>query len=64
MLFSTRYWEGFLDWLHDTVLAKGFISKEDFDLLRVCDDIDTVVEGVERWHRKQEVIGRKALLEP
>ena len=64
MLFSTRYWEGFLDWLHDTVLPKGFISKKDFDLLRVCDDIDTVVEGVERWHRKQEVVGRKALLEP
>ncbi len=61
ILFDNNYWKGFLDWLHSSVLAGGFISDEDFDLLRVCDEPDTVVETVQRWHAKQEVIAKKAL---
>ncbi|MEA3254039.1 MAG: TIGR00730 family Rossman fold protein, partial [Chloroflexota bacterium] len=37
VLFNSKYWRGFLDWLRDSVLVKGFISEEDYDLLRVCD---------------------------
>jgi predicted Rossmann-fold nucleotide-binding protein len=43
-------------------LARGFISAEDLDLLRVCDEPDTVIEIVQRWHTKQEVVGKKALV--
>ncbi len=62
VLFSNSYWKGFLDWLHGTVLSSGFISEEDFDLLRVCDEPDTVVEAVQKWYMKQEIVGRKALM--
>jgi len=62
ILFGSSYWEGLLDWLQSSVLAKGFISEEDLDLLRVCDEPDTVIETVQRWHAKQEVVGRKALV--
>ena len=61
VLFDSTYWEGFLDWLRSFALTRGFISEEDFDLLRVCDHPDEVVEAVQRWHDRQEVIGRKAL---
>ena len=61
VLFDSAYWEGFLDWLRGSALTRGFISEEDFDLLRVCDHPDDVAEAVQRWHDKQEVIGRKAL---
>ena len=61
VLFGRSYWQGFLDWLHGTVLASGYISEEDFDLLRVCDDPDTVVEAVQQWHQKQKIVGTKAL---
>ena len=61
ILFNSGYWKGFLDWLRSSVLAQGFISEEDFDLLRVYDDVDEVVEAVQRWYDKQEVIGRKAI---
>ncbi len=61
VLFDSRYWNGFLDWLRSCVLVRGFISESDFDLLRVLDHPDEVVEAVQRWHYKQEVIGRKAL---
>jgi uncharacterized protein (TIGR00730 family) len=61
ILFDSEYWKGILDWLHASVLARGFISEEDFDLLRVCDDPDSVIETVQRWHVGQEVFGRKAV---
>lgn len=61
VLFDSSYWNGFLEWLRGCVLTRGFISERDFDLLRVCDHPDEVVEAVQRWYEKQEVIGRKAL---
>jgi len=61
VLFNSEYWEGFLTWLKNLVLAKGFISEDDLSLLRVCDHPDEVIESVRRWYMNQEVIGRKAL---
>ncbi len=62
VLFDSGYWKGFLDWLRGSVLAKGFISEDDFSLLRFCDHSDEVIEAVQRWYMKQEVVGRKALI--
>ncbi len=61
LLFDSRFWEGFTDWLRNTVLARGFISEEDFHLLRVCDSPEEVVEAVQKWYIKQEVVGKKAV---
>jgi len=61
VLFDGQYWEGFLDWLRSSALAKGYISEEDLDLLRVSDDPGEVIEAVQKWYQKQEIIGRKAL---
>lgn len=63
VLFNSGYWKGFLDWLRSTVLAAGYISEDDFNLLRICDQPDEVIEIVQRWRTKQEVVGRKALLQ-
>jgi len=61
LLFNERYWRGFLNWLKDLVLAKEFISESDLNLLRVCDNVDEVIEAVQKWSIKHEVVGRKAL---
>ena len=61
ILFSEAYWKGFLNWLDSTVLAKGMISDEDFNLLRICEKPEEVAEVVQRWYSKQEVGGQKAL---
>lgn len=61
ILFDSQYWKGFLDWLQSSVLAREFISEDDFHLLRVCDHPDEVIEAVQRWHERQEVVGKKAL---
>jgi len=62
VLFNSEYWKGFLDWLQSSVLAREFVSEDDLNLLRVCDHPDEVIETVQRWHIKQEVVGRRALL--
>ena len=61
VMFKTEYWEGFLEWLKGTVLARDFIDEDDLDLLRVCDSIDEAVEAVKRWYEKHEVVGKKAV---
>ncbi len=61
IMFSSEYWQGFLDWLKGTVLACGAISAEDFELLRVFDSSGDVVDAVRKWHKNQEITGKKAL---
>ena len=61
ILFHSAFWKGFLDWMRTAVLSCDFISEEDLDLLRVCDTPAEVVETVQRWYIKHEVVGRKAL---
>lgn len=62
ILFGSEFWQGFLDWLRNSVLDGGFISEGDFDLVRVCDHPDEVIEAIQKWSIKHEVTGRKALL--
>ena len=62
VLFNSAYWQGFLKWLTDFTLARGYISEEDLRLLRVCDETDEVIEAVRRWASKHEIAGRKAVI--
>jgi uncharacterized protein (TIGR00730 family) len=62
LLFDSQYWKGFLDWLKSFVLAKEFISEDDLNLLRICDNTDEVVEAVQSWYIRQEIVGRRVLL--
>jgi predicted Rossmann-fold nucleotide-binding protein len=62
VLFNREYWKGLLEWLKGSVLAKGFISEDHFNHLRVCDQADDVFESVQRWYTNQEVVGRKIRL--
>ncbi|MDD5094422.1 MAG: TIGR00730 family Rossman fold protein [Dehalococcoidia bacterium] len=61
ILFKSEYWKGLLDWLEKTVLARKFVSPEDMDLLRICDTPENVVEVVQRWYIKHEIVGKRAL---
>ena len=62
ILFNLEFWSGLMNWLRETVLGKQLISEEDLNLLRICDSTDTVIEIVQRWHEKHELIGRKAII--
>jgi uncharacterized protein (TIGR00730 family) len=62
VLFNSEFWKGFLDWLRSSVLFRKYVSEKDFDLLRVLDRPEEVVEAIQRWYVGHEVIGKKALL--
>jgi len=62
ILFNSEFWEGLLEWLRSSVLYRKYVSESDFDLLRVLDSPDEVVEAIRKWYVGREVVGKKALL--
>lgn len=62
VLFNNEFWKGFLDWLRSTVLSRKYVSESDFDLLRVLDSPEEVVEAIRKWYVGREVVGKKALI--
>jgi len=62
VLLDSNFWGGFLNWLKSSVLVGGFISEEDFNLLRICDNPDTVIEIIQQWYLKHQVVGQKAVV--
>ena len=61
ILVNSEYWQGFLDWLQNSALAGGFISAEDLNLLRVCDEPAAAIEIVRKWYLEKEMVGIKAV---
>jgi uncharacterized protein (TIGR00730 family) len=61
VLFESEYWKGFLEWLKNATLTRKFISEEDFNLLMVSDEPAEVVDIVQNWYTRQEVMGKRAL---
>jgi hypothetical protein len=60
LLMNSRFWNGLLRWLHKA-LGEGYVSEQDFQLLRLCDRTDDVVEAVQKWYIKHEIAGDRAL---
>jgi hypothetical protein len=53
ILVGSAYWNPMTAWLRETVLADGKISPSDVDLLRCTDDIDEVVDIIQRAEYKR-----------
>jgi len=61
ILYDGRFWRGFLEWLRHESLKKGYISEEDFNLLRICHSPDEVAEVIQLWYHKQQLAGEQAV---
>jgi len=61
VLFGGEYWRGFLTWLKDFALERGLISEEDFELLRVCNQEEEVIDTIQTWKDKKRLGGERAL---
>ena len=48
ILFGTSYWSGLLEWLRTTMLPDHKINEADLDLVHVTDDVDEIVQIIER----------------
>ncbi len=59
ILFNSSFWRGLLDWLQNTVLAPGYISESDLQLLRIS--INPRDPGYRRRYLRQAIVGRRAI---
>jgi uncharacterized protein (TIGR00730 family) len=55
ILVGIAYWSGLADWLRARIADEGKIDMEDLDLMHVTDDLDDVVERVQRAAVEQGV---------
>ena len=55
ILVGAAYWSGLVDWLRERVADEEKIAAADLDLLCVTDDLDAVVERVQRAAAEQGV---------
>lgn len=51
-LVNSSYWGGLVEWMKNTMLLEGTISESDFDLFRVVDTAEEVVDGFEKFFEK------------
>jgi uncharacterized protein (TIGR00730 family) len=61
IMFATDFWRGFLEWMKNSLLARGFIKEEEYEMLRVFDKPNDVITAVKTWYQRQEVVGKKAI---
>jgi predicted Rossmann-fold nucleotide-binding protein len=53
ILVGGAFWQGFLDWLRERLVAEGMIGEHDIDLMRVIDDPDAVVEAIFEFYENR-----------
>ena len=58
ILFGTEYWQGLKDWIQERMLADGYISVTDVDLLHLVDDVDEAVAIIVEHGRQFEQNGQ------
>lgn len=51
-LMGKAYWDKMLQWIEETMIPQGCISKEDFDMFLITDDPEEVANGVERHYQR------------
>ncbi|MFT3971660.1 MAG: TIGR00730 family Rossman fold protein [Micropruina sp.] len=53
VLYGTAFWQPLLDWIRSSVLAGGYVSEVDLDLLMVTDDVEEAI----RWATGAGAVG-------
>jgi len=51
VLYSSKYWEGLIDWIKKSVLKEKNIDKEDIDLFRIVDTPEDVVKKIRDFYK-------------
>ncbi|MCB1985254.1 MAG: TIGR00730 family Rossman fold protein [Burkholderiales bacterium] len=50
ILVNTSFWQGLIDWFRNTLIAEGFISHEDMDLIQIIDEPREVVNAIFKYY--------------
>jgi len=56
ILYGTEFWEGLVDWMKKIMLEKHkTISPGDLDLMTITDDIEVVIETINKFYEGKEL---------
>lgn len=50
ILVYSEFWRGLLDWFKNTLIAEGFISADDMNLIQIIDEPDQVVKAIFQFY--------------
>ncbi|MCB1949113.1 TIGR00730 family Rossman fold protein [Nitrosomonas sp.] len=53
ILVNSAYWQGLMDWFHNTLITEGFISPEDMNLIQIIDEPDNVVHAIFKYYESR-----------
>lgn len=55
VLMGTSFWGGLINWIRESMLARGNISEKDLDLFRVTDDPDEAADLIAGFYQKHRM---------
>ncbi len=50
ILVYSEFWRGLIDWFQQTLIAEGFISPEDMNLIQIIDEPNQVVNAIFQYY--------------
>ena len=50
ILVYSSFWRGLLEWFQNTLIAEGFISADDMNLIQVIDEPDQIVSAIFKYY--------------
>ncbi|MFH0990233.1 MAG: TIGR00730 family Rossman fold protein [bacterium] len=56
ILVDSSFWSGLLDWINETLIKQGMISKEDLQIFHIIDDPKEVALKINEFYRTEHVI--------
>ncbi len=61
ILFGSKYWAGFLEWIKKSTLRNKYIDAEDLNIFQVVDKPEEVVAVIRKFYnQRQKVNGKKS----
>jgi uncharacterized protein (TIGR00730 family) len=52
ILMDDEYWDGFIKWMSDILLKRGYIEKEDLKIFKVVNEPEEAVKIIENFYKK------------
>ena len=52
ILMGSKFWEGLIDWIKESILEEGNISPEDLDLMKIVDTAEEAVTEINDFYNK------------
>lgn len=48
ILFNSQYWQGLIDWLHNSMVTNGMITEEELSIFKIMDDPKDVIKEIKK----------------